>query len=271
MPEPIALSSALYLVATPIGNLGDITYRAVQVLKAVDCIYCEDTRKTRVLLQHYGIDTPLQTYHDHNATTTRPKIIAAIQAGQSVALVSDAGMPLISDPGYKLVRECISAQVPHTVIPGASASLAGLVLSGMPTDQFFFAGFYDAKKASSHKNIQAPLIFYESARRVHKTLTSMQQEFPDRSVAIAREITKVYEEVVQGSYVEVLDWATSKEIKGELVVILSPPLAREITDAEIAQYLSQLIPELSVKEAATKAAQDLNVPRRRAYQIALKI
>ena len=271
MLENQVLLPGLYLVATPIGNLGDITYRAVNTLQACDVIYCEDTRKTRVLLQHYGICTHLQTYHEHNATTVRPKIVAAVANGQKVALVSDAGMPLISDPGYKLVQEFIAAGLPYTVLPGSSASLSGLVLSGMPTDKFFFAGFYDPKKAKQYGDIPSSIIFYESARRLRRALESLQCEYPDRNVAVVREITKVYEEVTRGSYSELIDWTESKEVKGELVIILSPPSVQEVTDDAIRHCLSRLLQEMSVKEAAIEAAAKLNIPRRKAYQVALGI
>ena len=186
------LKGGLYIVATPIGNLGDMTLRALETLKGCDVIACEDTRVSRKLLSAYSIDKPVMSYHDHNAGQVRPFLLDKMKSGQAVALISDAGTPLISDPGYKLVRQCYEADVPVTFLPGASAVIAGLVLSGMPTDRFLFAGFADKKAYGELSPLSMSLIFFESAQRLGATLKDMAHAFPNREVAVVREITKLF-------------------------------------------------------------------------------
>src|SRR5712692_10516305 len=194
-----ALTGGLYLVATPIGNLRDITVRALEVLAAADLIACEDTRVTRKLLDHYGIATPLTPYHDHNAAQARPKLLARLAAGAALALVSDAGTPLISDPGFKLVRKAAAAGIPVTAVPGASALLAALTVAGLPTDRFLFVGFLPAKSAARRRalreiaSVKASLVLYETAPRLGPALEDMAAMLGDRPAAVARELTKLHE------------------------------------------------------------------------------
>lgn len=223
----IDLTPGLYIVATPIGNLGDITLRALETLRAVDAIACEDTRETGKLASVYGISAPRLPYHDHNAADMRPKIVEKLLQGQRIALVSDAGMPLISDPGYKLVVACRAAGVPVTCVPGASASLAGLVLSGLPADRFFFGGFLPPKSAARRKalgdlrDIPATLVFYETAPRLQESLADAAAVLGDRPAAVAREITKKFEEVRSGTLAGLAaHYAAQGEPRGEIVVII---------------------------------------------------
>ncbi|WP_032112890.1 16S rRNA (cytidine(1402)-2'-O)-methyltransferase [Candidatus Paracaedibacter symbiosus] len=266
------VTPGLYIVATPIGNRGDITLRALSVLSKADIIACEDTRTSLKLLQTFAINKPLWAYHDHNGDKMRPKIIEALQDGKIIALISDAGMPLISDPGYKLVRACYKSHLPVTTVPGASAVLAGLVLSAMPSDRFMFCGFAHPKDFSELKSIPATLVFFEAPQRVIDCLRAMQTSFPDREIAVVREITKRFEQVVFGSYADVITHYTSLDsIKGEFVIVLSPPQKRGIEVAEIDAALTKLLPEYSVKEASHMIAETLGLPRKQVYQRALAL
>jgi 16S rRNA (cytidine1402-2'-O)-methyltransferase len=199
-----ALASALYIVATPIGNLRDITLRALEVLAAADLIACEDTRVTRRLLDHYGVRTPLVPYHDHNAAEARPKLIRRLAQGAAIAVVSDAGTPLVSDPGFKLVRAAQDAGIAVTALPGPSAALAGLTVSGLPTDRFFFEGFLPAKPAQRSarirtlKSIPATLILFETGPRIAKSLADLAANIGPRDAAVVRELTKLHEELRRG-------------------------------------------------------------------------
>lgn len=276
-PSP-PLEAGLYVVATPIGNLRDITLRALDVLGAAGRVYAEDTRVTRKLLDAYGLKPRLGSYHDHSGETVRAEIIAALDAGESVALISDAGTPLVSDPGFKLVRAAIEAGHRVFPIPGASALLAGLVVSGLPTDRFLFAGFLPAKQLARRDALEgfaainATLIFYESGPRLAESVRDMADLLGPRPTVVARELTKLFEETRR----ETLDTlATHYEQagapKGEIVVIVGPPLPKgEVGDEELDAFL---LGELAngVKEAAARAAEQLGVPRRRAYARALAL
>lgn len=264
------VTPGLYVVATPIGNRGDITLRALSVLSKADIICCEDTRTSLKLLQTFGINKPLWAYHDHNADKMRPKIIDALAKDKIIALISDAGMPLISDPGYKLVRACYESHLPVTTVPGASAVLAGLVLSSMPSDRFMFCGFANPKEFGDLKFIPATLVFFEAPQRVINCLEAMQSSFPDRDVAVVREITKRFEQVTFGSYTDVITYYMAQEsIKGEFVLVLSPPKKRQVEVSEIDAALSQLMKEHSLKEASQLVAEALGLPRKYVYQRAL--
>lgn len=267
------LEAGLYLIATPIGNLEDITYRAVRVLEECDIVYCEDTRVTKKLFSAYGIDTKLANYHDHNASKVRPIIAKQIEQGLKVGLVSDAGTPLISDPGYKLVRECQEHGLSYTLIPGACAAISGLVLSGMPTDTFFFAGFYDAKKAPGFSDVEGPIIFYESAKRLIKTLQALSKTFSNRSCAVVREISKTFEEARRGEFAEVIEYYTAKPPKGEVVVVLSPPdkVLAEASEEQIEAMLTDAMGKMSLKDATDLVAGNLDVPKKKVYKIALDL
>ncbi len=260
------IKNQLYLVATPIGNLGDITYRAVEILKTADIIYCEDTRVTKKLCERYDIDTPLYIYNDHNGERIRPQIIEFLKAGKNIALVSDAGMPLISDPGYKLVREIYKSDLHVTVIPGATASLSALSLSGFPTDSFYFVGFCDGKKFENYKSFKCPLIFYESPKKIKKTLLKMKEILGNRDVALVREITKMYEEVIRGSFDDILNIIQERPLKGEMVLVLGPPMEEIVTDDDIFGRAKQYLKNASKADVSKKIAKESGLKKGDIYK-----
>ncbi|MBI3441517.1 MAG: 16S rRNA (cytidine(1402)-2'-O)-methyltransferase [Proteobacteria bacterium] len=275
------LPSGLYIIATPIGNIGDITLRALETLGKVDMIACEDTRTTGKLTTIYDLPTQKIPYHDHNATEMRPKLIALLKGGQRIALLSDAGMPLISDPGYKLVQQCVEEDIPVTCVPGATASLTALVLSGLPTDKFMFAGFLPPKAAARKtalveiKAVPATLIFYETAPRLTNSLTDMLEVLGDRPAALARELTKKFEEVRRAPLSELAKhYQTQGEPKGEIVVVVAPPSIHQAevwTEAALDNLLTRMISEekMSVKDAAAFVAAKSGIKKRDVYQRAL--
>jgi 16S rRNA (cytidine1402-2'-O)-methyltransferase len=272
------LEPGLYLVATPIGNLADVTLRALATLARADVILCEDTRHSRVLLQHFGINRPLRAYHEHNAAAERPRILAALAEGQTVALISDAGTPLVSDPGYKLVREASERGYRVTALPGASSVLAGLSLGGLPTDCFLFAGFLPPRESARRSRltelaaVPATLVFFEAPSRVAAALADIAEVCRGREVAVARELTKRYEEVKRGQAEELVAWlAAAGEPKGEFVVMVGPPGKREVSDTDIASRLEQALPDMSLRDAAREVAADLGVARSRVYDIGLRL
>jgi 16S rRNA (cytidine1402-2'-O)-methyltransferase len=268
----------LYLVATPIGNLGDISLRALELLAAADLIACEDTRVTRKLTERYGIKTPLMAYHEHNAGEARPKLLARLAEGQAIALVSDAGTPLISDPGYKLVRETVEAGHAVTALPGASAVLGALTLAGLPTDRFFFEGFLPPKQAGRQKRIAelgvipATLVLFESGPRLAATLADLATGLGPRAAAVCRELTKLHEEVRRG-YLTTLaqEYADGAETRGEIVIVIAPPADDEATDGDIDELLRRALARVSVKDAVGEVALATGRPRREVYQRALEI
>src|SRR5215467_12814243 len=273
------LAAGLYLVATPIGNLRDITVRALEVLAAADLIACEDTRVTRKLLDHYGITTPLTPYHDHNAAEARPKLIARLAEDAAVALVSDAGTPLVSDPGYKLVRDARAAGASVTALPGASAVLAALTLSGLPTDRFLFEGFLPAKECARRarinelKRIPGTLVLFETGARIAATLADLAAELGPRQAAICRELTKLYEEVRRGDLGTLArEAARADEPRGEIVIVVAPPDRHgELAAVELDAWLRQALDRLSVKEAVAEIAAVTGESRREVYQRALAL
>ncbi len=268
--------SGLYLVATPIGNLGDITLRALEVLASVECIACEDTRVTRKLMDRYGIETRLTPYHEHNATEARPRLLARLADGQAIALVSDAGTPLISDPGYKLVRAACEAGHTVTALPGPSSVLAALSVAGLPTDRFFFEGFLPAKQAARQKrvaelaSIPATLVLFESGSRLAAALTDLAAAFGKRAAAACRELTKLHEEVRRGD-LETLarDYTAGAESRGEFVVVVAPPADDGGTSDNVDELLLQALRRVSVKDAVGEVALATGRPRREVYQRAL--
>jgi 16S rRNA (cytidine1402-2'-O)-methyltransferase len=272
------LEAGLYVVATPIGNLRDITLRALDVLAAVDRVYAEDTRVSMKLLDAYGLRPKLASYHEHNAEAVRDVILDALGRGESVALISDAGTPLVSDPGFKLARAVIEAGHRVFPIPGASALLAGLVVAGLPTDRFMFAGFLPPKQAARRTaladlaEMDATLIFYESGPRLAESLADIADVLGERPAAVARELTKMFEETRRAPLSELAaHYAGAGGPKGEIVVIVGPPLARgEVSDDELDAFLADALPR-GVKEAACEAARELGVPRKRAYARALEL
>ncbi|MBI3251885.1 MAG: 16S rRNA (cytidine(1402)-2'-O)-methyltransferase [Candidatus Omnitrophica bacterium] len=219
-------AGVLHLVATPIGNLGDITYRAVEILKSADLIACEDTRRSKILLDHYGIHKPLVSYHDFSERKKTPGLIAEIKNGKKVALISDAGTPGIADPGYRLVRAAIENGIKIEALPGPSAVLAALVVSGLPTDRFAFEGFLPVKSGAREKKLlslkeeERTVIFYESPHRLLKSLEAIRQTIGDTPLVIARELTKKFEEVFRGTALEALKYFSEKKILGEFVILI---------------------------------------------------
>jgi 16S rRNA (cytidine1402-2'-O)-methyltransferase len=273
------LTAGLYLVATPIGNLRDMTLRALEILAAADLVACEDTRVTRKLFDHYGLSTPLTPYHDHNAEAVRPKILDKIAAGGAVALVSDAGTPLISDPGYRLVRAAHEAGHPVTAAPGASAVLTALMVTGLATDRFFFEGFLPAKAAAKRARIAelvripSTLVMFESGPRVAATLADLAAGLGPREAAIGRELTKLHEEVRRGTLDRLAHhYAAGAETRGEFVIVVAGPIAPEPPDeAEIDAMLRAALARTSVKDAVAEVAAATGEPRRTIYGRALEL
>jgi 16S rRNA (cytidine1402-2'-O)-methyltransferase len=271
------LEPGLFLVPTPIGNLGDMTLRAIAVLAGVDLIYCEDTRHSRVLLDHFAIRKPVRPYHEHNAAAERPRILAALADGRRIAMITDAGTPLISDPGYKVVREAIAQGARIEALPGASAVLTGLTAAGLPTDCFLFAGFLPAKdqarrtRLAELANVPGTLVFFESPARLAASLAAMADVLGVREIAVARELTKRFEEVRRGTAATLAAWAEANDIKGEIVIVAGPPTAREATDADINAGLAKALQDMSLRDAARAVAEDLNVTRSRVYDLGLKL
>jgi 16S rRNA (cytidine1402-2'-O)-methyltransferase len=272
-----SLAPGLHIVATPIGNLGDITLRALATLAAADLIACEDTRVTRKLIDRYAISTPLTPYHDHNAATARPQLLRRLAAGAAVALVSDAGTPLISDPGYKLVRAAQEAGHRVTALPGASSALAGLTVAGLPTDQFLFAGFLPPKQAARRTRIAelaripATLVLFETGPRIAATLADLAAALGDRDAAICRELTKMHEEVRRGTLATLAQASVTGEIRGEFVLIIAPPTERQQSGDQTDGLLRRALARASLKDAVGEVAMATGLPRRALYQRALEL
>ncbi|MBE1707455.1 MULTISPECIES: 16S rRNA (cytidine(1402)-2'-O)-methyltransferase [Mesorhizobium] len=273
------LEPALYLVATPIGNLADITLRALETLAAADIVACEDTRVSRVLLDRYGIRRRTTAYHEHNAGEAGPKLIAALQGGQSVALISDAGTPLVSDPGYRLVGEAIDHGIRVVPIPGPSAPLAALTASGLPSDAFLFAGFLPVKvgqrltRLEALKAVPATLIFFESPRRLAESLGAMVEALGgERKAAIGRELTKTFEEMRTGTLRALADhYAAADTPKGEIVVCVGPADAKADEPADIDRLLLSLAAEMPASKAASEAAKMTGGQKQALYRRLLEL
>ncbi len=274
------MPGGLYIVATPIGNLGDMTRRAIETLKDVHVIACEDTRVTGGLLQRFSIVTPMLPYHDHNADRVRPQILARLQAGEAVALVSDAGTPLISDPGYKLVRDCAASGITTIPVPGASALLSALVVAALPTDRVLFAGFLPAKSGARREalmelsSLRATLIFYESGPRLADSLADMAAVLGAREAAVCRELTKLHEEVRRGPLTELSAAYLAQDTpKGEIVVVVGGAAQEQAaaSEADLDQALRDALVTLSLRDAAAAVAEALNQPRRTVYARALAL
>ena len=271
-----ALAPGLYVVATPIGNLRDITLRALDVLAAADLVLAEDTRIAGKLLQAYGLSAKLERYDEHGAERTRPKAMAALAAGQTVALVSDAGTPLVSDPGYKLVREAAAQGYPVFPIPGASALLAGLSAAGLPTDRFLFAGFPPPKSAARRTfleelaPIRSTLIFFEGGSRLAASLADMAAVLGgDREAVVGRELTKLYETLYRGSLATLAADPKLDAPKGEIVILVGPGLSAHATASDIDTALNDALTRLRPAEAAAEVAKQLGLSRREVYQRAM--
>lgn len=271
------LEPGLYLVATPIGNLADITLRALTTLARADVIYCEDTRHSRTLISHYGIGRPLRPYHEHNAEEQRPRILADLERGARIALISDAGTPLVSDPGYKLVRDCIAEGHRVVALPGASAVMAAISVAGLPTDTFLFAGFLPPRSGARQARIAelalspATLVFFEAPTRVADTLVDLSATLGNRPAAVARELTKLHETIERGTITELAERFTASPPKGEMVIVVGPPTIGAVTDEAIAAALTDALSQMSLRDAAKSVADRLSVPKARVYDLGLKL
>jgi 16S rRNA (cytidine1402-2'-O)-methyltransferase len=279
MEQSSGRQACLYLVATPIGNLEDITLRALRILKEVDQIACEDTRHTQKLLSHYNIRKPLVSYHEHNELTRAPELVVAIEQGAQIALVSDAGVPLVSDPGYRLVTLCLRHRISVVPIPGPSALLAALSASGLPNEEFLFAGFLPARSGERRRALERlriedrTIIFYEAPHRIEETLIDAHEILGDRPACIAREVTKLHEEFRRGSLAELAASLAEKPARGEITLLIGPVPAEEKsalrdTSQSLADRVDELIRQakLDRKEALKLAAKERGLSKRAAYQ-----
>lgn len=277
--EAPALAAGLHVVATPIGNLRDITLRALETLAAADLVACEDTRVTSRLLQRYGIAAPMVPYHEHNAAAARPRLLAALAEGQSVALVSDAGTPLISDPGFRLVQEVRAAGHAVTAAPGPSAVMAGLAIAGLPTDRFFFEGFLPPKPAARRRRvaelaaIPATLVLFETGPRLEEALADLAAGLGGREAAVCRELTKLHEEVVRGGLDALAArYAGDAERRGEFVLVIAgPPEAEAVGGDDLDAMLRAALARGSVKDAVAEVAAVTGTARKEVYRRALAL
>jgi 16S rRNA (cytidine1402-2'-O)-methyltransferase len=277
--EARPLEPALYLVATPIGNLGDITLRALETLAAADVVAAEDTRVTRVLLDRFAIAARPYAYHEHNADEVGPRLIAALAQGKSVALVSDAGTPLVSDPGYRLVKDAVAAGHKVVPIPGPSSTIAALSASGLPSDSFFFAGFLPQKEKARRdrlaevKSVPGTLIFFESPHRLPASLHDMAEVLGGRDAAVCRELTKAFEEFRRGTLPDLAEhYAGNDSVKGEIVICVGPPNVAEAPAGEaLDDLLRLLLAEMTVSRAAAEAAKQTGLPKKELYQRLLEL
>ena len=276
-PKP----GTLYIVGTPIGNLEDITFRAVRILQTVDLIAAEDTRHTGRLLQHFQIKTPQMSYHEHNQNSRIPELLEHLTNGKAIALVSDAGMPGISDPGYELVKACVDGGITVVPIPGASAAITALSAAGLPTDRFVFEGFLSAKSQQRREHLESlqteprTLIFYESPHRLRETLQDLAEVWgSDRQIVLARELTKLYEEFWRGTITEAIAHYSQREPQGEYTLLLAgnPPSESQLTEDELKSELQQLMSQgISRSQASRQLTKFTSLNRRQVYQIALAI
>ena len=272
-------SGCLYIVGTPIGNLEDITLRALRILKEVDVIACEDTRHTQKLLTHYNIAKTLVSYHEHNEMTRSPELLIQLEQGAKIALVSDAGMPLVSDPGYRLVTLCVRHKIPVVPIPGPSAMLAALAAAGLPNEEFLFVGFLpqrtgERRRMLEHLRIEErTMIFYEDPHRVAESVADAQEILGDRPACIAREVTKLHEEFLRGKLSQLAESLAAQPARGEITLVVGPPEPSAFTSqADSSQSLSDRVEELirqaklDRKEALKLAAKERGLTRRAAYE-----
>ena len=277
-PQSESRTGCLYLVATPIGNLEDITLRALRILKEADQIACEDTRHTLKLLNHYNIERPLVSYHEHNEMTRAPELVVAMEEGAKIALVSDAGVPLVSDPGYRLVTLCLRHRIPVVPIPGPSALLAALSASGLPNEEFLFAGFLPARSGERRRALERlriedrTIILYEAPHRIEDTLSDAREILGDRPACLAREVTKLHEEFRRGTLGEISVSLTERPARGEITLLIGPVSAEDKaahrdTSQSLAERVDELIRQakLDRKEALKLAAKERGITKRAAY------
>jgi 16S rRNA (cytidine1402-2'-O)-methyltransferase len=268
------MPGTLYLVATPIGNLADITHRALDILRNVSLIACEDTRHTRKLLQHYGIETKTISYHEHNEQQRARELVQTLHEGNDVAVVSDAGTPSISDPGYRLVRAAIENDIPVVPVPGPSALISALVATGLPTDEFFFGGFLPAKsnarrtRLNELRSVPGTLVFYEAPHRLAETLNDALEILGEREAAVARELTKLHEEIKRGRLSELANHYATEEPRGEIVLLIDRTvLAETPTTESVSELVDQFERDgLDHRAALKKAARELKLSRAEAYR-----
>ena len=271
------MNGTLYLVATPIGNLADITHRAIDVLKTVSVIACEDTRHTRKLLQHYGLETKTVSYHEHNEQERARQLIELLREGKDVAVVSDAGTPSISDPGYRLVRAAIENEVRVVPVPGPSALISALIAAGLPTDEFFFGGFLPPRsnarrtRLTELRSVPGTLIFYEAPHRLAETLKDALETLGEREAVVARELTKLHEEIRRGRLSVLVEHYSNEDPRGEIVLLIDRTVLETTTDHTDSQSISSLVDQLERegldhRAALKKAARELGLSRAEAYR-----
>lgn len=273
------MTATLYIVATPVGNLEDMTFRAVRILGEVDLIAAEDTRHSLKLLNHFNISRPLTSYFDHNKQFKGERILHALRQGKSVALISDAGTPCISDPGYQLVRDAVAENIPVVPVPGSCAAIAALSASGLPTDNFTFAGFPPSRQGkrrtflSAITELSGTLVLYEAPHRTVECLDDIREIMGERQVVVARELTKIYEELLRGTVSEVLERVGQDKVRGEVVILVAPGEKKAPEQEPLDALLLRLIMEegLSVKDAARQASEMTGVSRNKAYSEALAL
>ncbi len=277
----VNLASGLYFIATPIGTARDITLRALDILTSADVLAAEDTRTLRRLMDIHGIaldGRPMVAYHDHNGASARPKLLRALADGKSVVYASEAGTPLVADPGYELGRAVIAEDLPLTTAPGASAVLAALTVSGLPTDRFAFVGFLPASKQQREteiaglRDVPFTLVFYESPKRVGKMLANLRDVLgAGRQAVVCRELTKKFEEVTRGDLAELAEGFAERQVKGEVVVLVGRAGATDVAEMDVTEALREAMKTMRVKDAATVVAGALGLPRRQVYQVALSL
>lgn len=273
------MTPTLYIVATPVGNLEDMTYRAVRILGEVDLIAAEDTRHSLKLLNHFTISKPLTSYFDHNQRFKGERILSALRQGKSVALISDAGTPCVSDPGYHLVRDALAEGIRVVPIPGSCAAIAALSASGLPSDSFTFAGFPPARQSRRRgfladlARLPGTLLLYEAPHRLEECLRDMLAVLGERRIVVARELTKIYEEFIRGSVSQVLESVSRGRVRGEVVILIAPGEMVQEQGEPLEELLRRLLDQegLSVKDAARRAAEVAGVPRNQAYAEALRL
>lgn len=256
------MQTGLYIVGTPIGNLSDMSPRAIEVLRNADLVAAEDTRVFGKLAAHFDIKTPSRAMHDHNERDVVPELVEKLMNGATIAAVSDAGMPGVSDPGFRLVRECRAVGVPVFVVPGPTAAISALVLSGFPTDRFTFCGFFDEKKVRDDNKIRHTIIYYESPNRIMATIATLARVMPERKIAIVREITKIHEETIIGYPAELVDITPPR---GEIVIVVAPAPEHKMTDAEISEIVNEVAAS-STKSAAADLAARAGISKKEAYK-----
>ena len=275
-PLPDRLTPGLYLVATPIGNLGDITMRAVDILSRCDGVACEDTRVTGKLLKRLGLSKPMWRYDDHSENRDRHRLVESMRT-RAVALVSDAGTPMISDPGFRLVNDCRAEDIPVTSLPGACAAVVGLTLSGLPNDRFLFAGFLPTKEKARRATLDkltatdATLIFYETGPRLVKSLKAIGEVMPEREIAVARELTKIHEECRRGLSDGLMAYYDAHPPKGEIVLLVGPPQEHAPSDADAEAMLREALQTMKTSQAAAHVSKATGLDRKSLYTRAMRI